>query len=84
MPRVVICKKCHEMFASGASIEAVAVFIRKFLKVVLISEAEQAKLDKGCSRQHMPDVWSFESGDVFQRLRLADIDFDLFPDDAHP
>jgi hypothetical protein len=88
VPRVVICKKCHEMFANGESIEAVAVFIRKFLKFVRISKAEQVKLDKKLDnlnlRQRMPDGWSFESGDVFQRLRLADIDFDLFPDNAHP
>jgi hypothetical protein len=83
VPRVVILKKCHEMFANGESIEAVAEFIRKFLKVVLISNAEQEKVDLNI-KQKMPDGWSFESGDVFQRLRSADIDFDLFPDDAHP
>jgi hypothetical protein len=72
----------------GESIEAVAVFIRKFFKVVRISKAEQVKLDKKLDnlnlRQRMPDGWSFESGDVFQRLRLADIDIDLFPDKCSP
>jgi len=76
VPRVVILRKCHEMFANGESIEAVAEFIRKFLQIVLISNAEQGKLDLNF-KQKMPDGWSFESGDVFQRLRSADIDFDL-------
>jgi hypothetical protein len=86
VPCLVIRDKCHEMFDKHESVEAVAVFIRKFLKVVWISKAEQAKLDKGCNlnlRQRMPDGWTFENGDVFERLRLADIDFDLIPDDAH-
>jgi hypothetical protein len=87
VPRVVIKDKCHEMFSDKKSIEDVAVFIRKFLKFVLISRAEQEKLDKGCNlnlKGKMPDGWSFESGDVFHRLRLAEIDFDFSQDGAHP
>lgn len=87
VPRVEICRRCHEMFANGDSIETVAAFIRKFLKVVKISKEEQEKLDKGCHlnlRQRMPDGWSFENGDVFERLRKADILFDFFPDSAQP
>lgn len=87
VPRVEICRKCHEMFSNGDSIETVAVFIRKFLKVVKIAKEEQEKLDKGCNlnlRQRMSDGWSFENGDAFERLRKANIQFDLFADLAQP
>lgn len=80
VPRVVICKKCHEMFHDGASIEEVAAFIEKFLKIVKISRDEQKSLDKGNQhnlRQKMPDGWSFEEGDIFARLKIAEIEFNF-------
>jgi hypothetical protein len=82
VPRVKILEKCHDMFANGNSIETVAAFIRMFLKVVKISKEEQERLDKGINcnlRQKMPDGWSFENGDVFERLKSAEIEFDFLP-----
>jgi hypothetical protein len=38
VPRVVICEQCHRMFEQGESVDAVARFIRKYLKIVLVSK----------------------------------------------
>lgn len=81
VPRMMLCEKAHAMFRDGASIEDVASFLRRFLKIVLISRAEQQRLDNKDQlnlRQKMPDGWSFESGDVFARLAAADIKFRLY------
>ena len=77
IPRNVICYRCHEMFAAGSSIEAVATFIRRHLQIVHISREEQQRLDSGKElnlRQRMPDGWSFESGKLYARLEAAKIE----------
>ena len=76
IPRNVICSQCHKMFEEGASIEAVANFIRKHLMIVYLSKEEQENLDKGDRlnlRQRMPDGWSFDTGDLFARLNESKI-----------
>lgn len=81
VPRMVLCDRAHSMFKDGASIDDVADFLRRFLKVVLISRAEQKRLDNRDQlnlRQKMPEGWSFESGDLFARLVAADISFRLY------
>jgi hypothetical protein len=83
VPRVMICDQCHVMYDNGESVEAVATFIQKFLKVVLISKDEQDHLDKACNlnlRQRMPEGWTFDNGYVFERLKVGGIAFDLYPE----
>ncbi len=61
VPRLAICINCHEMFAIGKSIEAVAAFIRKFLKIVLVTKDEQVKINMKANnhnnRDYMPVGW---------------------------
>lgn len=75
VPRVLICEECHRMFERDSSDEAlhsVARFIGKFLKVVLITQEEQRRLDYELGlKQRMPDGWTFETGSVFARLEAA-------------
>lgn len=76
IPRNVICYQCHKMFEEGSSVETVANFVRKHLRIVYISREEQEKLDKGNQlnlRQRMPDGWSFDSGDLYARFNAAGI-----------
>jgi hypothetical protein len=85
VPRILICTQCHSMFENGESIETVAEFIRKFLKIVLITKEEQELLDRGKNlnlRQEMPDGWTFQHGCEFERLKVAGIEFDLFSTNA--
>lgn len=80
VPRVIICTQCHLMFENGESINSVAKFIRKYLKIVLISKHEQKHLDKKVNlnlRQKMPEGWTFENGCEFDRLKVAGIKYDL-------
>lgn len=81
VPRVTICKKCHEMFDNGHTVEDVAKFIRKFLKIVFISKEEQKHLDKRVGlnlRQRMPEGWEFETGCPFERLTVGKIEYELY------
>jgi hypothetical protein len=81
VPRVCICYQCHKMFSEGAELKDVAKFIRKYLKIVFISNEEHQRLDQGKQmnlRQKMPLGWTFESGDVYARLHLAKIEFNLY------
>ena len=80
IPRKVICEACKEMFKKGKSIDAVAKFIEKHLKIVRISKQEQQKLDKKSGlnlKQRMPEGWSFRNGDIYARLRAAGIKLPL-------
>ena len=81
IPRNVICNQCHKMFEEGSSIESVAKFIRKHLKIVYISKEEQQKLDRGNQlnlRQRMPDYWSFDNGCLYARLDAAKIEVNFY------
>ena len=76
IPRNVICDRCYEMFAAGLSIETVATFIRKYLRIVRVSNEEQQRLDRQNElnlKQRMPDGWSFDSGNMYARLDAAGI-----------
>lgn len=78
VPRLMICEECHRRFASGHTVEEVAEFIEKFLKIVLITKQEQRYLDGKDQlnlKQTMPPDWSWEDGDVFARLNYAEIKF---------
>ncbi len=85
VPRVVICYQCHRMFERGDSIDDVAKFIRKYLKIVLVSKDEQDRLNKKANlnlRQRMPDGWTFEIGCEFERLKIAGVEYDIFSTEA--
>jgi len=86
VPRVLICDECHRMFKNGEPVVAVARFIRKYLKVVLISKEEQQLLDKKAHlnmKQTMPKGWTFETGCEFARLKATGIEYDLCPEPNH-
>lgn len=85
VPRVFICHECHKMFEQGESIEAVARFIRRHLKIVLISKEESDRLNLKANlglREKMPNGWVSDAGDVFERLKIAGVEYDLYPTEA--
>jgi hypothetical protein len=75
VPRRVIIEECHRMLELGDSDDAIALFIRDHLKVVLISEDECERLDRKSGlgyRQDMPPGWAI-GDDLFARLDAAGI-----------
>lgn len=78
VPRRVLCIESHKMFESGSTIEDVASFIKKHLKIVLISKDEQEHLDyKLKLKQTMPEDWLPEHENPFQRIDVANIDYEI-------
>ena len=80
VPRLVLCKKIHEIYelnSSQGAIYQAAEILQKFLKIVLITLEERDLLDKKLGlKQAMPKGWCFEKGDTFERLKVAGIKFD--------
>ena len=64
--------------SSEESLSNIALFIRRFLKIVKITKDEQVRLDVDLGlKQKMPDGWTFDTGDVFARLDVASINYDF-------
>ena len=81
VPRIILCEECHKKleqdYSDGALLD-MAIFIRKFLKVILITSTEQRTLDHELGlKTRMPDGWTFETGSPFARLDAAKIDYEL-------
>lgn len=69
------------MYKNGATIDQVATFIRNNLKIVHISREEQRRLDSGNElnlRQRMPVGWTFETGDIYERLNVAGVKINFY------
>lgn len=78
VPRVFICHECHKLFSANCSINEVAQFIAKHLRVVKISREEQIHLDHNLKlRETMPIDWTV-GDDVYARLREANVEFDFY------
>ena len=76
---VVPCKKlieeCQGLIGEGKhSDEQIASLLQKHWKVATITKAEQKHLDYHLGyKSSMPVGWTFESGDTFERFKLAGI-----------
>jgi len=86
IPRVVVVGECHRMLERGETDDAIAAFIRKHVRIVLISQEECVRLDRRDQlglRQTMPGGWSF-GDDVYARLTVAGIEWDpVVPETPH-
>jgi len=71
IPRLVIIKRLHAMLCAGASDWEIAAFIRKHVKIVRVTNAEQEAMDR-VNRQTMAEGWTFDSA-PFARLAAAGI-----------
>jgi hypothetical protein len=50
--------------------------IETFLRIVQLTKAEQFHIDQRMNLKNtMPDGWTFEHGDVYARLRAANVKF---------
>jgi hypothetical protein len=79
VPLALIRDHCEKMFSEGAEVSAVADFLERHVKIVMISREEQERLDVDLGlKLKMPEGWSFEdeNADVFARLRCAEIEWD--------
>jgi len=76
VPCMMIRDQSIKMYSEGYSVENVADMINKHLAIVLITEAEREKLDNELGlKTAMPRNWVFSSGDPFQRLIDAGVEF---------
>lgn len=66
-----------DMFRAGKMPEDVAAMLQRFLRIVHITreEADRLNYDVGLKNK-MPDGWDWDSGDVKERLHMANIELD--------
>ena len=85
VPCVYLLNESLRLFCTGADLEQVADFLRRYLVIVEITKAQQQRLDgrKLGLKNTMPSWWKFDSDCIFQRLHCAEIEFDL-PDGFTP
>jgi hypothetical protein len=97
VPLACVCEHCHKMFAEGADTDNVADFIRKYVKVILVTKGDKQILDQemplslfqrflnpSLLKLRMPPGWDFKSGDPFARFHYAKIEFKLYDDKVNP
>jgi hypothetical protein len=78
IPLALIRDRCEKMFAAGSDLSAMAAFLKRHVKIVMISREERTRLDFELGLKiTMPPGWSFEdeNADVFARLRVARIEW---------
>lgn len=78
IPRLAVAERCIEMFDADSSLEDVATFLQKFLKIVWVSSEEAKTIDAPIhgQKQQMPaesgDWWKDENS-IDIRLKIAGI-----------
>jgi len=78
VPRVLIVREAHRMFAEGHSDDEVALYIRDHVKIVEITKEEADRLDRKADfnlKKTMPEGWQ-AGGDVYARLAAAGIEWE--------
>jgi predicted GIY-YIG superfamily endonuclease len=75
VPCAVMIKECQRLILAGTHThEEIAVMLKKHWKLAIITKAEQEFIDYELKyKSTMPSGWNFETGDTFERLRLANI-----------
>ena len=75
VPVIIIFNEMKRLYAAKASKEEIANLIKKNLRIVLISNEEQQRLDVELGMQTaMPEGWKW-GDDIFARLHAAGIEF---------
>lgn len=82
VPCAVLINECFRLIKEGnLSRDQIAQLLKKHWKIVKITKDESKKLDFELGyKSKMPEGWSFEDGDTFERFRLAKID--LIPEET--
>jgi hypothetical protein len=76
VPCAYLGRQCIQMYESGHSVEIVEQMIHKYLRIVEITREERKHLDFVLGlKERMPSNWEFGTGDPFERLKLASIEF---------
>lgn len=75
VPCATLILECKRLIGAGTHTdEQIAALLRKHWKLVFITKEEQRLLDFELGyRSTMPDGWTFENGDTFERLHRANI-----------
>ena len=76
VPCAVLINECKRLINEGQlSYSQIAKLLRKHWRLARITKAEQAKLDFELGHKStMPSGWRFETGNTFERFRLAEIE----------
>jgi hypothetical protein len=85
VPRVAICRLCHDIFersqaGTDLGVGEAAALIQRLLKIVRITRAEQQRIDHELRwKLCMPPGWDPVTGSPFARLDQAGIRYKLYP-----
>ena len=76
VPCAVLINECKRLINEGQLLDSqIAKLLRKHWRLARITKAEQAKLDFELGHKStMPSGWRFETGNTFERFRLAEIE----------
>ena len=77
VPCAVLIEESCKLLEKGVSIEKVAGLLSKHWKIGMISKRQASYIDSKDGlglKNKMPDGWSFETGDTYERLKLANIE----------
>lgn len=78
IPLKLIYDRCEKMFESGASVQSVAEFLQRHVRIVRIANVERQKIDHTLGlKTKMPEGWSFDDpgADIYARLRLGEVEW---------
>jgi len=81
VPCAVLVNECKRLIDEGRlSDSEIAQLLRKHWRLAKITKIEQKKLDVELGyRSTMPPGWSFETGNTFERFKLAKIELQEAP-----
>lgn len=87
VPCAVLFKEACRLIKQGMPEVEIAHLISKHWKVAYISKDQASRLDSKTGlnlKQDMPEGWSFETGDTYERLKIAGIELLPFGDAEQP
>lgn len=87
VPCAVLIKEASRLIQKGTPDTEVACLMSKHWKIALISKKQADYLDSkdGLNLKHtMPDGWCFETGDTYERLKMAGIELLPLSNETQP
>ncbi|WP_114416167.1 hypothetical protein [Marinospirillum perlucidum] len=81
VPCAVLIEESCKLIKQGVSTEKIAGLLSKHWKIGMISKRQASYIDSKCGlglKNKMPEDWSFETGNTYERLKLANIELKNF------
>jgi hypothetical protein len=81
VPCKYIRDEAFKMFEEGKNVSDVSDMISKTLSIAYITKEEAERLDKSefsYLKENMPEGWDFSKGSVWERLKVVNIEYELY------